>query len=51
MLTPLVLMAVGFVAYFLALLILRVRAEIAGRKVQALMMAGAMVGAGEIHDD
>ncbi|MDX1485782.1 MAG: heme ABC transporter permease [Alphaproteobacteria bacterium] len=39
MLTPLVLMAVGFAAYFLALLILRVRAEIAGRKVQALMMA------------
>jgi len=31
---------VGFSAYFAALLILRVRAEIANRKVQALMMAG-----------
>ncbi|MEE8140729.1 MAG: heme transporter HemC, partial [Alphaproteobacteria bacterium] len=51
MLTPLVLMALGFVAYFLALLVLRVRAEIAGRKVAALMMAGAMGGAGEIHDN
>jgi heme exporter protein C len=37
MLTPLVLMAVGFAAYFAALLVLRVRAEVAGRKVQALM--------------
>ncbi len=46
MLTPLVLMAVGFAAYFLALLVLRVRAEIAGRKVAALMMASAMGGAG-----
>ena len=40
MLTPLVLMAVGFTAYFAAVLILRVRAEIANRKVQALMIAG-----------
>ena len=40
MLTPLIFMAVGFAAYFAALLILRVRAEIANRKVQALMMAG-----------
>ena len=40
MLTPLILMAVGFSAYFAALLILRVRAEIANRKVQAVMMAG-----------
>lgn len=39
MLTPLLLMAAGFAAYFLALLILGVRAEIAGRKVQALMLA------------
>ncbi|MCZ6609775.1 MAG: heme transporter HemC, partial [Alphaproteobacteria bacterium] len=51
MLTPLVLMALGFVAYFLALLVLRVRAEIAGRKVAALMMAGAMGGAGDFHDN
>ena len=50
MLTPLMLMAAGFVAYFLALLILRVRAEIAGRKVQVLMM-GATYGVGEIHGD
>jgi heme exporter protein C len=40
MLTPLILMAVGMAAYFAALLILRVRAEIANRKVQAVMMAG-----------
>ncbi len=40
MLTPLILMALGFSAYFAALLILRVRAEIANRKVQAVMMAG-----------
>jgi hypothetical protein len=41
MLTPLLLMAFGFLAYFLALLILRVRAEIALRKMQAAMMVGA----------
>lgn len=46
MLTPLALMVVGLMAYFSALLILRVRAEIAGRKVQTLMMAGAMGSAG-----
>jgi hypothetical protein len=43
-------MALGFVGYFTALLILRVRAEIAGRKVQVLMMMDGAGGAGEIHD-
>lgn len=37
MLTPLLLMAVAFATYFMALLILRVRAEIAGRKAATLM--------------
>jgi heme exporter protein C len=50
MLTPLLLMAVGFLAYFLALLILRVRAEIAQRKVQAAMMVGAAAPGMQIHE-
>ena len=50
MLTPLLLMAVGFLAYFLALLILRVRAEIAQRKVQAAMMAGAAAPEMRVHE-
>ncbi|HSR55931.1 MAG TPA: heme ABC transporter permease [Alphaproteobacteria bacterium] len=50
MLTPLLLMAVGFLAYFLALLILRVRAEIAGRKVQALMLAGGAALGERAHE-
>jgi heme exporter protein C len=50
MLTPLLLMAVGFIAYFLALLILRVRAEIAQRKVQAAMMVGAAAPGMQTHE-
>jgi heme exporter protein C len=50
MLTPLLLMALGFTAYFLALLILRVRAEIAARKVQALMLAGGTSFEGRAHE-
>ncbi len=41
MLLPLGLMAGGFTAYFAALLVLRVRAEVAERKVQALMALNA----------
>jgi heme exporter protein C len=40
MLWPLLLMAVAFMAYFAALLILSVRAEIARRKADALLVAG-----------
>lgn len=36
---PLFTMAIAFMAYFVALLIVRVRAEIAARKVQALLIA------------
>ncbi len=50
MLTPLLLMALGFTAYFLALLILRVRAEIAARKVQTLMLAGGASFEGRAHE-
>ena len=39
MMWPLMLMALAFTTYFLALLILRVRGEIAARKVQALLIA------------
>jgi heme exporter protein C len=39
MLWPLLAMAVAFMAYFAALLLLSVRAEIAGRKLQALLIA------------
>jgi heme exporter protein C len=39
MLWPLLSMAVAFMAYFAALLILSVRTEIAGRKLQALLIA------------
>jgi heme exporter protein C len=39
MLWPLLAMAVAFMTYFAALLILSVRAEIAGRKLQALLVA------------
>jgi heme exporter protein C len=41
MLAPLLLMALAFLAYFLALLLLGVRAELAGRKARALMALGA----------
>ncbi len=51
MLTPLVLMALGFVAYFSALLILRVRAEIASRRVQALMLAGSHGGSAAANQE
>ena len=40
MLWPLLLMAVAFMAYFAALLILSVRTEIARRKAEALIIAG-----------
>ena len=47
MLWPLLLMAIAFAGYFFALLILRVRAEIAGRKVETLMaMRGDEAGMG-----
>lgn len=39
MLIPLLLMAVGFQAYWVVVLILRARAEIAGAKIQVLRMA------------
>ncbi|MCZ6744352.1 MAG: heme transporter HemC, partial [Alphaproteobacteria bacterium] len=41
MLTPLVLMALAFAGYFVCVLILRVRNEIAGRKIRALRLIQA----------
>ena len=41
MLTPLVLMATAFAGYFVCVLILRVRSEIAGRKIRALRVIQA----------
>ncbi|MFB3150672.1 MAG: heme ABC transporter permease [Alphaproteobacteria bacterium] len=43
MLTPLVLMALAFAGYFVCVLILRVRSEIAGRKIRALRLVQAQV--------
>lgn|SRR5512134_220648 len=51
MLTPLVLMAAGFMAYFLVVTIIRIRAELLERRLRALRLAraaepaGAMAGA------
>ena len=39
MLWPLLLMAVGFKAYFISILILRVRSEVAARKVHNRRLA------------
>ncbi|MGE0714680.1 MAG: heme ABC transporter permease [Alphaproteobacteria bacterium] len=39
MLTPLLLMGAGFALYFVAVLLLRVRAEIAARRIRALRLA------------
>ena len=41
MLTPLVLMALAFAGYFVCVLIVRVRSEIAGRKIRALRLIQA----------
>ncbi len=43
MLAPLVLMALAFAGYFVCVLILRVRSEIAGRKIRALRLIQAQV--------
>ena len=52
MLVPLLLMAAGFTFYFMALLLLRMRAEMLARRARALNMArvhaGAGVGAGAV---
>jgi len=51
MLTPLLLMAAGFLAYFISVTIIRVRAEILERRLRAMRLAqtaepaGALVGA------
>ncbi len=41
MLTPLLVMAGAFTAYFVAVVILRLRAEIAQRKIQTLRLSVA----------
>lgn len=41
MLWPLLLMALAFKAYYVVVLLMRVRAELAGRRLRALRMAGA----------
>jgi heme exporter protein C len=53
MLWPLLSMAVAFMAYFAALLILSVRTEIAGRKLQALLIAAGRgePAAGELQGE
>jgi heme exporter protein C len=41
MLAPLLIMAVAFTAYFVAVVIVRLRAELAARRIQTLRMAAA----------
>ena len=48
MLTPLLVMAGAFTAYFLSVVLLRVRTEIAQRKIQTLRLSVA--GDGTVHD-
>ncbi len=48
MLIPLLLMAVGFTALFVSLLIVRVRAELLARRIQALRLADVHAQAGAV---